>query len=191
MGDDPTTGGRRPVLIHTQHGAVEGCLEVHSSVRTLDYLNLSQKFVPLVAPKVGAAGWGLDGERIGINKEHVLFAAELIEKPPISDARAEAAHYSRVAVAMRMADCDVRGFLHVRGLQDPLTLLGQCRQSFVALTSASIVGPGFELTASFVAVNPRYLLALQAERPGTRELDGEEHGRLETDLAGSEWTGGR
>jgi hypothetical protein len=138
MGKDPSARQQRPVLIHTLRGTVEGSLEVNPNVRTLDVLNLPHRFVTIDASEI-----------------------ELSDDVFTSDRRAEAAHFTREGISLRVADCDVKGYIHVRGVHDPLIWLNQSRQPFMALTSASVVGPDFELAASFLAVNPAYILAVQ------------------------------
>jgi hypothetical protein len=166
MGGDTSVRERRPVLIQTLRGSVEGRLGIHPGVRTLDFLNLARRFVPVEADEIAVEGWCFEQGLLGINKDLILFVAELSDRLPVMDDRVEAAQFEREPIGLRVGDCDVRGYLHVRGVHDPVMRLNQCRQLFVAMTSASVIGPSFELAASFLAVNAAHVLAVQALRSG-------------------------
>lgn len=157
MEHDLRSGDRRPVLIQTLHGPIEGGLYVHRGLRTLDWLNREQRFVRIY---VSETTWAFESGCMDVNKELVLFVAELADRAPMSDARAEAVHFTREAISLRVAEYDVKGFMHVRG-QDPSMVLNRHRQPFVALTSASVFGPDLELATTFLAVNPDHVLGVQ------------------------------
>lgn len=161
MGGDPSARQRRPVLIHTLRGSVEGNLQVNPDVRTLDLINIPHRFVLVETTEVAVADWSFEQGRLAINKDLIVFITELSDEVVTSDQRAEAAHYAREGISLRVADCDVRGYMHVRGVNDPLVWLSLVRQPFMALTSASVVGPDFELATSFIAVNRAHILAVQ------------------------------
>ena len=167
---DPQGSGRedRPVLIHTLHGAVEGRVTVNANLRTLDYLNVPHKFVTVDATEIGLSGWSFDTGIISINKELTLFAMELQNQVMMTDARVEAHHYSREAVRLRLADFDIQGYMHVRGMTDPMMRLSQNKQPFIALTSVSVVGDEAEYATSFLAVNPLHITAAQNIRQDTQ-----------------------
>ena len=166
MGGDPSARKRRPVLIHTLRGSVEGSLHVNPGVRTLDFLNVPHRFVAVDATEIAVADWSFEQGRLAINKDLIVFVTELTDEAPATDRRAEAAHFTREGISLRVADCDVKGYMHVRGVHDPMTWLSRSQQSFMAVTSASVVGPDFELATGFLAVNPAHILAVQ-----TMELD--------------------
>lgn len=161
MGGDPSARTRRPVLIHTLRGSVEGNLEVNPDVRTLDLINIPHRFVPVETTEIAVADWSFEQGRLAINKDLIVFVTELTDAAPATDRRAEAAHYRREGISLRVADCDVKGYMHVRGVNDPLVWLSLVRQPFMALTSASVVGPDFELATGFIAVNRAHILAVQ------------------------------
>jgi hypothetical protein len=149
------------VLIHTLRGSVEGNLQVNPDVRTLDLINIPHRFVTVETTEIALADWSFEQGRLAINKDLIVFVSELTDDAPVTDRRAEAAHYTREGISLRVADCDVRGYMHVRGVNDPLVWLSLIRQPFMALTSASIVGPDFELATGFVAINRAHILAVQ------------------------------
>jgi hypothetical protein len=159
---------RRPVLIHTLRGAVEGWLDASPRARTLDLLNRSRRFVAVENAEVAASDWSFENGRLDINKEQILFVAELTDDPPATDDRVDAVHFNRNPVSLRLADFDVRGYLHARGRVDPALQLSRSREPFLAMTSASVVGPDFELAAGFIAVNPTHVLAVQPMAPADR-----------------------
>jgi len=163
MGEERVAQERRPVLIHTLVGSIEGSLTVNPFVRTLDYLNLAQRFLPLECEAIeGLPSFGPG--RIGVNKELVLFIAELTDDAPGAP-RAEALHFSRRAVGLRLADCEIEGYMHLRGIQDPIALLNHHPHEFVALTSASVVGPNLELASTFLAINPAFVTTVRVQHP--------------------------
>jgi len=161
MGGDPSERKPRPVLIHTLRGSVEGSLRVNPEVRTLDFLNVPQRFITVDATDISVADWSFEPGRLAINKNLIVFVTELTDEATATDRRAEAAHFTREGISLRVADCDVKGYMHVRGVHDPLIWLSHSKQPFMALTSASVVGPDFELAAGFLAVNPAHILAVQ------------------------------
>jgi len=160
MGEESRTTERRSVLVHTIRGSIEGHVRVNQGVRTLDWLNLTRRFVPLEASDTTFGDWPPGPGRVGLNKELIQFVAELCEGPE-ADPRVEATHYSREAVSLKLENCDVTGYLHVRDTHDPLLRLSRSEDSFIALTSASAVGPDFELAATFLAVNPAHVLCIR------------------------------
>ena len=161
MEREPGAPDGRPVMIQTTRGVVEGRAVAHPGIRTLDWLNHSQRFLEVVVTSSSVTDWSFDRGLVGINKAMVLFVAELSDALPTSDARVEAGHYSREAVAMRLGEFDVKGYLHVRGILDPLVRLSRRDGQFTALTSASVLGLDVELAASFLAVNPDHVLGAQ------------------------------
>jgi hypothetical protein len=160
MGEDSRSNERRSVLVHTIRGPIEGHVRVNHGVRTLDWLNLTRRFVPLEASDSVGGDWPPGPGRVGLNKALIQFVAELCDQPE-TDPRVEATHYSREAVSLKLEDCDVTGYLHVRDINDPLLRLSRSDDSFIALTSASAVGPDFELAATFLAVNPAHVLCIR------------------------------
>lgn len=171
----------RPVTVRTSHGTIEGDLPISPRLRTLDELNLAaHKFLTIRASEVNLPGDSFEGGLVGINKDSILFVTEIAACGPRTDHRVERSHYRRSAVRLRVGEFDIQGFLHVRGLRDPLVWLSQNRQPFVALTSASVIGPSAEFATSFIAVNPRHVLAAQDVTPGEEpEVDCPEPASME------------
>ena len=111
MGGDPSARKRRPVLIHTLRGSVEGSLHVNPGVRTLDFLNVPHRFVAVDATEIAVADWSFEQGRLAINKDLIVFVTELTDEAPATDRRAEAAHFTREGISLRVADCDVKGYM--------------------------------------------------------------------------------
>ncbi len=152
----------RRVRVQTSHGAIDGDLAINPRVRTLDELNAAScKFFTIRASEVTLPGASFEAGPLGLNKESILFVTELSERTRTSDQRVERSHFVRSAVRLRVGEFDIQGYLHVRGLRDPLVWLNHSRQPFVALTSASVIGPSAEFATAFLAVNPRHVLAAQ------------------------------
>ena len=79
--DDGARREERPVRIDTIDGAVEGCLRVSPSLRTLDDLNrVSKRFITIHSPKSLTEGWRLSSGPLAVNKSSILFVREL--SPP-------------------------------------------------------------------------------------------------------------
>ncbi len=153
---------QRSVRVQTIHGAIQGVVAIGAKVRTLDELNVpSHKFLIVDAPEVCLPGCCFDRGTVGINKDSVLFVTELRDCHPRTDQRVERFHFVRMPIRLRLGQFDVQGFLHIRGLRDPLIWFSQTRQLFLALTAASVVGPDAEFATAFIAVNPRHVLAIQ------------------------------
>lgn len=142
---------RRRVQVQTRKETMEGWLNVCSTLRTLDDLNLvSPRFLALEVDT--PASMSFEPGRIGLDTNSILFVRELTEYRRPGN-RVEAAQFSRAPVRLLLGDFEVQGFMHVPGRGDPLTRLSQTKHRFVALTSVSVVGPGYEFASSFLAVN--------------------------------------
>ena len=156
----------RVLHIQSLQGTVEGTLRTSPSLRTLDDLNLvARNFVTLQGPSVDGERWGDSQTRMALSKASILFVVEDAETA--SPRSIDPETYRRAPLRLRIADFDVQGFLHVPHGGDPMQRLNQDGHPFVALTSASVVGPGVEMAVPFLAVY-RQRIALAVELP-TRE----------------------
>jgi hypothetical protein len=156
---------KRQVLIQTIHGAVEGCVTTGKQIRTLDDLNMfSRKFIRVEDAVVESTAWSFSPGTIGINTSTILFVIERSKFRRKSDKRVEAARFNRAAVMLRVGEFDVQGFVHVPGRGDILTRLNREKYPFIALTSASVMGPDSEIAAPFLAVNRTHIMAAQEIR---------------------------
>ena len=165
----------RVLHIQSLQGTVEGILKTSPSLRTLDDLNLvARNFVTLHDPRVDGEQWGDARTRMALSKASILFVVE--DNATLSPRSIAPETYRRAPLRLRIADFDVQGFLHVPHGGDPMQRLNQDGHPFVALTSASVIGPGVELAVPFLAVN-RQRIALAVELP-TRE--GEVEAQVET-----------
>jgi len=153
----------RRLHIQSLQGVVEGVLRTSPSLRTLDDLNLvARNFVTLHDPSVDGQQWGDQQTRMALSKASILFVIEDTEA--LGPRTIDPETYSREPLRLRIAEFDIQGFLHVPHGSDPMQRLNQDGHPFVALTSASIVGPGVELAVPFLAVN-RQRIALAVELP--------------------------
>lgn len=156
----------RVLRIQSLQGTVEGILRTSPSLRTLDDLNLvARNFVTLHDPSVDGEPWGDAATRMALSKASILFVIEDAET--MGPRSIDPETYRRAPLRLRIAEFDVQGFLHVPHGGDPMQRLNQDGHPFVALTSASVVGPNIELAVPFLAVN-RQRIALAVELP-TRE----------------------
>ena len=160
----------RRLHIKSLQGNIEGVLRTSPSLRTLDDLNLvARNFLTLHGPSVDGERWGDQQTRMALSKASILFVIE--ETGTLGPRSIDPETYRRAPLRLRIADFDIQGFLHVPHGGDPMQRLNQDGHPFVALTSASIVGPGVELAVPFLAVN-RQRIALAVELP-TRESETE------------------
>ena len=153
---------QRPVLIHTSRGTLEGELEIGAALRTLDRLNLLQHaFITIENPRVVTGDWSIEPGTLMLNTSCILFVVE--QSSPVTGfgVSGESARFSRSAVRLQVGEFEIQGFLHVPGQGQPLVRLKQDRHAFLAITSASIVGPDVAIASSFVAVNRAHVLAAQ------------------------------
>jgi hypothetical protein len=153
---------KRFVRIQTIHGVIEGCVLTGPQIRTLDDLNMfSRKFLRVEEAVVTSPTWSFRPGTIGINTSSILFVIERSKFKKKSGKRVEAARFNRAAVLLRVGDFDIQGFVHVPGRGDILTRLNRDKYPFMALTSASVIGPDSELAAPFLAVNRSHVMAAQ------------------------------
>ncbi len=153
---------KREVLIQTIHGAIEGWLTTGKQIRTLDDLNMfSRKFLRVDEAEIASSAWTFSPGTIGINTSSILFVIERSKFKRKSDKRVEAARFNRAAVMLRVGQFDIQGFVHVPGRGDILTRLNRDKYPFIALTSASVMGPDSEIAAPFLAVNRSHIMAAQ------------------------------
>ena len=61
----------------------------------------------------------------------------------------------------RVGAFDVEGFVHVPPRGDPLLRFNQDTHPFIAVTSASVVGPDRQFEAPFLAIKRSHILAVQ------------------------------
>jgi hypothetical protein len=153
---------RRRVHVQTIHGSIEGYVETGARIRTLDDLNMfSRKFLRVEDATVSSAVWSFEPGTIGVNTASIMFVVERTTFKRKSDKRVEAARFNRAAVRLCVGEYEIQGFLHVPGRGDILTRLNRDKYPFIALTSASVVGPDSEFAAPFLAVNRDHIMAAQ------------------------------
>lgn len=153
---------RRQVHVQTIHGAIEGYVETGARIRTLDDLNMfSRKFLKIEDAVVSSAIWSFDKGAVGVSTSAILFVIERTQFKRKSGKRVEAARFNRAAVRLCVGEYEIQGFLHVPGRGDVLTRLNRDKYPFIALTSASVVGPDSEFAVPFLAVNLKHVMAAQ------------------------------
>ena len=168
---DQATEGRQERTVHmeTLHGSIKGKLLVSVLLRTLDDLNLVAKaFLNVHSPALGGTGWSFPDGSLAVNKSTILFAAEL--SVPEGKRGEKFGGFTRAAVRLRVGAFDIEGFVHVPPGGDPLMRFNQDTHPFIALTSASIVGPDTQFASPFLAVNRSHILAVQPTDPDAPEL---------------------
>lgn len=152
----------RAIHVRTVFGDVDGWLQTNPILRTLDDLNaVARDFLVLREPRGNFESIHLRGGRLALNKASVLFANEIEATPPSRTSSLEAGLFSRAAVALWIGDYQISGFVHVPRGGAALSRLDQTGQPFLAVTSASVTGPGCELSLPFVAVNRARILAAE------------------------------
>lgn len=154
----------RRIRVHTREGYVEGDLATNESVSTLHYLNVvavTRDYLPLQPPLVTSADWFLDDAPLEIALESVLFVAELSDYRPADGDPNAAKLYTPIPVRLRVNRYTVDGQVHVPAGAEPVDRLNHSRHAFVAMTSASVLGPDAEFGAGFVALNRSHVSAVQ------------------------------
>ncbi len=150
----------RMVRIEILQGSLEGLLLISELLRTLDELNMAPKaFLTVHSPVLDGTGWSFPGGPLSVNKSHILFLAEM--SSPDGGKTAKFVDFTRAAVRLRIGVFDVEGFVHVPPHGDPLLRFNQDTHPFIALTSASVVGPDTEFAWPFLAVKTSQVLAAQ------------------------------
>lgn len=151
-GTDDTA--ERTIRIESLHGRIDGRLAVSPGLRTLDELNVfSRHFLVVRRPRIHSGVWSVEADRVAINKDSILFVTERSGPPPRPAAPAGAVRRARAPVRFHVDPYELRGFLHVPRGADPMSRLNQDGHAFVALTSASVVGPDSHFAVPFLAVN--------------------------------------
>ncbi len=167
---------RRSVHIRTTFGAIEGILASSGMLRLLDDINVvAKRFLTVHDPLLISGSWACGDGPIVVSKSSVLYVRELQGCAPPPNNRRVSNHFTRSPVELLMQEHAVHGFVHVPPGGDPMMRLNQGEHAFVALTSASVIGPGDELATPFLAVNRGHILAARPigeQEPGSRiELD--------------------
>ena len=164
----------RQVRVHTTHGTIEGRISTNPGISTLHFVNVvatSQNFFTVHPPVRCDPEGAFEEGALAVAAESILFLVELSDYVPRPGDPEEAARFTRASVRLQVADHLLEGFVHVPPGGDPIARLNQDRHPFIALTSASVLGPESEFAAPFVAVNRSYILAVQHVR---QELPDEE-----------------
>jgi hypothetical protein len=142
-------------------GMFEGDLPAGAQVRTLDHLNRgTTRFLTLHDARPLSAQASLQSSSVSVNIDAIFWVAEIDANPRTVRGGAKPA-LNRVAVRFCFPQYEILGFLHTPPQGDPLARLNQDRGSFVAVTSASILGSDTERAASFVAVNARQVFTAE------------------------------
>lgn len=153
---------QRPIVLRTLEGEIVGTLPVNPDSRTLDWINREGGYLSIVAESLKLPDCNLEPGEMAVNSASVIFVAERTLGSPRTDRRVEATHFRRCAVTLRVADCDIHGYVHVRDTMGIVRHLTRAAGPFFAVTAASIVGPDFELITNFVAVNASHVVAIQS-----------------------------
>ncbi|ANM31752.1 hypothetical protein ABI59_22620 [Acidobacteria bacterium Mor1] len=154
----------RKIRVHTRDGYIEGELATNESTSTLHYLNVTnstRSFLPLQPPLTTSQDWFLDDTSLQIAMDSVLFVVELTDYRPPSGDPSAAALYSVSPVRVRIGNYTIDGEVHVPPQGTPVDRLNYERHPFVAITSASVLGPDAQFAAAFVAVNRAYIAGIQ------------------------------
>ncbi len=160
--DQAMTGWtERTVRIETLQGSIEGHVLISQLMRTLDELNMVAKAFLIVHSSVlDGTGWSFPAGELSVNKSNILFLAEL-SAPAGGQSDEKFVDFTRAPVRLRVGPFDVEGFVHVPPRGDPLLRFNQDTHPFIAVTSATVVGPDTRFEASFLAIKRSHILAVQ------------------------------
>lgn len=148
----------RPIEIRTDDRRIEGALQIHPRLRTLDDLNLVSKEFFVVATTAGAVGT-FDAGDVAIHKRSILFVHET--DPPQPESVEAFGRFTRAAVRMIVGPYDVGGFVHVPPGVSAMKRINQLTHPFVALSSVKVRAGEETFETSFLAVNRRRIVAAQ------------------------------
>ena len=152
----------RTVRIETLDGSIEGMLLASALHRTLDHLNrITKAFLTVHSSVLDGTSWSFPDGPLSVNKGNILFLVELSE--PDGGEAHKLVDLARAPVRFRVGAFDIEGFIHVPPTGDPLLRMNQHIHPFVALTSASVVGPDAEFECPFLAVKTSQVLAAQPQ----------------------------
>jgi len=152
----------RAVRVFTEGATFDGLLSLTLLGRTLDELNASSRiFLPLESPAVVSGEFPLASSQLAVNKASILFVLEL-DDPGTGQAlphnSPHARRFARSVLSLRLRGYRIDGHVQVVERGDALGRLNQAGHPFLALTSASVVGPGIEFATPFLAVNRNHVL---------------------------------
>jgi len=164
----------RKVVIGTVHGTIEGDLQISPTLRTLDFLNRNAtSFVSIHKARSAGSRWHFGSDQVILNASTITWVAE-VEAQAAGSARP----LNRSAVRLRFEEFEVTGFIHIPLEGNLLERLKGENKTFIALTSASMIGPQAELATAFLAVNRLHAF--------TAEIIGEDDSSSEMELMAEE-----
>lgn len=164
--DNPIDGQmHRPVRVQTPRGVVEGHLNSSSMIRLLDDLNVvNHAFRTIQSPVVDNEAWAVTDGPLAVHRDSILFVTEREDAPPLPLNRQgaiEAARHTRAALRLWVGDFVIDGFVHVAPGGTPLSRLYQGQRPFLALSSATVIGPDGTVETPFIAVNRSHVTSAQ------------------------------
>lgn len=161
------TGHRRHIRVHTTLGIVEGHFITSPMLRLLDDLNVERTFLTVEDLEVVSGRWPTGGGPVAVNRDAILFVAELSPPPerPIGAVPANLGRYTPALVLLSIGDYRVEGAVHVPQGGNAIVRLQHPAHAYVALTGVTIRGPEGQVEVPFVAVNRNRVLAAQELEP--------------------------
>jgi len=176
----------RRLRIQTTRGCLEGRIQTSPVVRTLDDLNIvARNFVTLHGARALSGDWSLEGGSVALAKPAILHVFELDEPAPQSRAVKDAARFFRSPIRLWLPDFSVRGFVHIPAGGSAMARFNQQSHAFIAVTSASVVGPETELAVPFLAVNREHIIAAE-EMGGEEPVEGEAAAAIAFEVLGAD-----
>jgi hypothetical protein len=157
----------QPVRAFTGLAAFDGLLTLSLGQRTLDELNLADRpLLVLEEPVVHSGRAGLVEGTLAVSKSAILFTVEIDAVGAdlhggTPEPEAEPKQAFRSLLRLRIGEYTLEGYMHMPPGISFINRMSQARRRFVALTSASIDGPGVSGVAHFVAANWAHVLSAQ------------------------------
>jgi len=169
MDQAPIGWTERTVRIETLQGSIGGHLLISQLRRTLDELNMvARAFLTVHSSVLDGTGWSFPDGELSVNKNNILFLAELSESA--GGQKEKFVDFTPAQVRLRVGTFDIEGFVHVPPHADPLQRLNQDAHLFIAVTSGSAVGPDTQFETPFLAVRRSHILAVQPKDREAPEL---------------------
>jgi hypothetical protein len=155
----------RALRVYTTRGCLEGRIQTSPMVRTLDDLNVvARHLVTLHGARALSGDWSLESGAVALAKSAILYVFELDQPAPQSSVVKSTARFFRSPVRLWLSEYSIRGFVHVPAGGSAMARFNQQTHAFIAVTSASVVGPGTEMAVPFLAVNREHIVAAEEIR---------------------------
>jgi len=153
----------RPVRVVTERVTLDGLLNLHLDWRTLDEMNGGRPLLTLSSPLVVSGEMQMGDGPAVVNKSSILFVTEIADLGAAlvsSVGSGETTRRDYTVIRLSIGPYDIQGQVFTEG-GDTISRLCQPMLPFVALTPATVAGPGWDVCLPFVAINQDHITVAQ------------------------------